>query len=154
MTDVTSMIFVASLSSYNLVLKEDRSQNQLDESIHLFRNILDKPWFKKMPILLFLNKQDLFEDKIKSQEFKLERYFPDFEGFTNQPDSRYAVAEDADEELTCGKSFLKDKFLNTSSFQAKRYGHCYSHFTCATDTQSIKRVFNNCREYLIPRANL
>lgn len=31
--------------------------------------------------------------------------------------------------------------------------HCYPHFTCAVDTENIRRVFNDCRD-IIQRIHL
>jgi len=37
--DVTAIIFVAAASSYNLVLREDATQNRVQESLELFASI-------------------------------------------------------------------------------------------------------------------
>ena len=37
--DVTAIIFVTACSGFNLVLREDASQNRLRESLELFRSI-------------------------------------------------------------------------------------------------------------------
>jgi len=37
--DVTAIIFVAATSSYNLVLREDVSQNRVQESLELFSSL-------------------------------------------------------------------------------------------------------------------
>ena len=37
--DVTAIIFVTACSSYNLVLREDATQNRLKESLELFKSI-------------------------------------------------------------------------------------------------------------------
>ena len=37
--DVTAIIFVTACSGYNLVLREDASQNRLKESLELFKSI-------------------------------------------------------------------------------------------------------------------
>ena len=37
--DVTAIIFVTACSSYNMVLREDPSQNRLKESLELFKSI-------------------------------------------------------------------------------------------------------------------
>ena len=44
--DVTAIIFVASSSSYNMVLREDPSQNRLKESLDLFRSIWNNRWLR------------------------------------------------------------------------------------------------------------
>jgi len=42
--DVTAIIFVTACSSYNLVLREDPSQNRLNESLDLFKSIWNNRW--------------------------------------------------------------------------------------------------------------
>ncbi|MPC36696.1 Guanine nucleotide-binding protein G(s) subunit alpha [Portunus trituberculatus] len=44
-----------------------------------------------------------------------------------------------------------DKRISTASGDGKHY--CYPHFTCAVDTENIRRVFNDCRD-IIQRMHL
>ena len=55
-------------------LVEDENQNRMCESLALFELINTYPWFKESSIVLFLNKTDLFMDKIS--EVYLGDYFP------------------------------------------------------------------------------
>lgn len=64
--NVTAIMFIASLSEYDQVLAEDRTRNRLKESLDLFEGIITLPWFKHAPIVLFLNKDDLFRKKIET----------------------------------------------------------------------------------------
>ena len=63
--DVNSVIFIASLSAYNVCLVEDPSVNRLQESIALFKIILKIPWIKRAAVILFLNKKDIFKEKLR-----------------------------------------------------------------------------------------
>ena len=49
---------------YDLVLAEDEEMNRMIESMKLFDSICNNKWFVETSIILFLNKKDLFEDKI------------------------------------------------------------------------------------------
>ena len=51
---VTAIMFIASLNEYDQVLAEDRTRNRLKESLDLFEGIINLPWFKEAPIILFL----------------------------------------------------------------------------------------------------
>jgi len=62
---VTAVLFVASLSCYNEVLFEDDSVNAMDDSLALFKEICNLRWFATTAMILFLNKKDLFAEKIK-----------------------------------------------------------------------------------------
>lgn len=55
--DVTAIIFVAASSSYNMVLREDNTQNRLREALDLFRSIWNNRWLRTISVILFLNKQ-------------------------------------------------------------------------------------------------
>ena len=50
----------------------------MDEALRLFNSILNNKWFLDTSVILFLNKKDLFEQKIR--ERPLGDIFPDFRG--------------------------------------------------------------------------
>ena len=68
--DVAAVIFIASLADYNMSLIEDNETNRLEESIALFKTFLETEFFKGKPIILFLNKADIFSEKIKHHHLK------------------------------------------------------------------------------------
>lgn len=106
--DVTAIIFVTACSSYNMVLREDPTQNRLRESLDLFKSIwnnrymrellvkcqkwltmhptsyyfpplsLKHRWLRTISVILFLNKQDLLAEKVKAAKSKLSDYFAEF----------------------------------------------------------------------------
>ena len=157
--DVTAIIFVAASSSYNMVLREDNTQNRLREALDLFRSIWNNRWLRTISVILFLNKQDLLEEKIKAGKYKLEDYFPEFVHYTVPPEAQPEIEGGADREFTRAKYFIRDNFLQisqqSSQGDSKQHSahHCYPHFTCAVDTENIRRVFNDCRD-IIQRVHL
>ena len=50
----------------------------MDEALRLFNSILNNKWFLDTSVILFLNKKDLFEEKIR--EKPLMEVFSDFRG--------------------------------------------------------------------------
>ena len=50
----------------------------MDEALRLFNSILNNKWFMETSMILFLNKKDLFLEKI--QEKPLTHVFPDYKG--------------------------------------------------------------------------
>src|SRR5688500_17547528 len=76
--DATGVIFVAAISEYDQVIADDGKSNRLLECIHLFTEIMNNPYFAATPIVLFLNKCDLFRDKIK--RIPLNVCFPKYRG--------------------------------------------------------------------------
>ena len=88
-------------------------QNRMEESKALFRTIITYPWFQNSSVILFLNKKDLFEEKIMHSH--LVDYFPEFDGPRCDPIS--------------GREFILKMFVELNPDPEKII---YSHFTCAT----------------------
>lgn len=68
-----------------MVLFEDDTKNRMHEALELFQDTVNKDIFKDTPVFLFLNKKDLFEEKIKKQG--LECCFPEYSGAQNTQES-------------------------------------------------------------------
>lgn len=126
--NVTSLIFLASLSEYDQVLEERETINRMVESLSLFEIIIHSPWFRTTSIILFLNKTDILADKIQTSD--LCKYFPDFKG------QRQNV-EDA------------QKFIFGMYEQRSTNKTLYEHFTCATDTNNIRKVFKDVKDTVL-----
>lgn len=79
--DVTAVIFVAAISEYDQVLYEESGQNRMYEALDLFDEICNSRWFKDTSMILFLNKKDLFEQKMKKVDIRNEEEerFMDYE---------------------------------------------------------------------------
>jgi len=76
--NVAAILFVVNISAYDRVLYEDEKVNHLVESLNLFENLCSSKWFRENSIILFLNKSDIFKEKIKN--IPLTVCFPDYEG--------------------------------------------------------------------------
>lgn len=62
--------------SLNIQLEDDESVNRMHESLTLFGEIINNQWFQNTSIILFLNKKDLFEVKIKKVDLRV--CFPEY----------------------------------------------------------------------------
>ena len=150
---VTAVIFVAAISEYNQVLFEDNSMNRVTEALLLFEEIANSKWFKETSIILFLNKRDLFAEKICEVPFKAEGRFEDFKG----PHVVFGTASaviGTPEHTDCynaAVSYLKEAFLARNKH--KHTKEIYTHVTCATDTKNIEVVVNACR-HIILKSNI
>ena len=76
--NVTSIVFMVAISEYDQVLVEDESVNRMQEALTLFDSICNSRWFIKTSIILFLNKIDLFKNKLPKSP--MAKYFPEFTG--------------------------------------------------------------------------
>lgn len=127
--DVTAIIFLISLSEFDCVLEEDESTNRMHESLELFNNIINNEWFEDMPILLFMNKIDLFERKIQKVDLKV--------CFTSYKDGC-----DQDKAL----QYIQMRFERKNKTPDR---NIYSYVTCATDTENAKKVFNSVKHIIL-----
>ncbi|CAN9504544.1 unnamed protein product [Ophioblennius macclurei] len=131
---VTSIIFLSAISEYDQVLMENETENRLCESLALFKTILSSSWFQESSTILFLNKTDLLHEKIPHSH--LGTYFPGFTGPKGDAES--------------AKKFI------LSMYTERHAGHqrpLYAHYTCATDTENIRVVFDAVKDTLF-RDNL
>ncbi|KAJ5079825.1 guanine nucleotide-binding protein g(o) subunit alpha [Anaeramoeba ignava] len=129
---VTTIIFLVGASEYDQTLEEDETQNRMAESLSLFDEICNSDLFQDTRIILFLNKIDIFEKKIKKTDLSV--CFPEY---TGGPDFETA------------QEFIKQKFLGISKRPSKQI-ECHS--TCATNTENIKVVFKNVKEHILNSA--
>jgi guanine nucleotide-binding protein G(s) subunit alpha len=150
--DVTAIIFIAAASSYNMTLREDASQNRLRESLELFASIWNNRWLRTISVILFLNKMDQLEEKIRAGRSRIEDYFSEYASYQTPPEALHADPNE-DPEVTRAKCFIRDEFLKISTATGDGRHYCYPHFTCAVDTENIRRVFNDCRD-IIQRMHL
>jgi GTPase SAR1 family protein len=150
---VTAVIFVAAISEYNQVLYEDNSMSRIQEALLLFEEIANSKWFKQTSIILFLNKRDLFAEKICEVPFRAEGRFEDFKGPHVVFGTASAVMGTA-EHMACydaAVNYLKDAFVARNKQQATK--EIYTHVTCATDTKNVEVVFNACKDIIL-KSNL
>jgi len=68
--NVQALIFCADISAYDMKLREDPKINRMDDALDLFRDTINSKWFINIDVILFLNKKDIFEDKLKKNKFK------------------------------------------------------------------------------------
>lgn len=155
---VTAIIFCVALSGYDLVLAEDEEMNRMIESMKLFDSICNSKWFVETSIILFLNKKDLFEEKIVRSPLTI--CFPEYSGKF----SRFAPSFDYSTFSKCfffssylvhtgsntyeeASSYIRMKFENLN--KRKDQKEIYTHLTCATDTNNIQFVFDAVTDVII-----
>lgn len=57
-----------------------RKTNRLEESKNIFESIVNNIIFRRVSIILFMNKTDLLADKLERRETNIKNYFPNFSG--------------------------------------------------------------------------
>jgi len=99
------------------------------ESLQLFADVTGSQWFSQTPFILFLNKSDLFSDKIKKKP--MNQYFED-------------IPTDKGNNFDFCVAYIQDKFEDT--FKGCRL---YPYVTCAIDNQNVARVFHTVQDTII-----
>jgi GTPase SAR1 family protein len=135
---VTALIYVASLTEYDEVLFEDKSKNRLQESLEVWEDLVNSTFFLNVPILLFLNKLDLFEDKYVRRKIPLNvtGLFPDAP--SGEPDMKVAI------------DWITEQFRSrrTKSDPALLFVHTIA----AVDANQVDTVFRDVKEIAVLRA--
>jgi len=133
--DVTAIIFTAAISTYDQVLEEDDKTNRMDEELLLFKEIADNKYFEKTSLILFLNKKDIFEEKIK-KGINI-TVCPSLSGYQGKA------------EVDPCQKFIEQGFKK----QPKNPNQAiYPHVTVATDTKNIKHVFSAVKDIIFQQA--
>ncbi|KAF9650225.1 G-protein alpha subunit [Thelephora ganbajun] len=128
---VTSIIFCTALSEYDQVLLEQRNQNRMAESLELFDSIINSRWFLRTSIILFMNKIDVFRNKLP--KVPLERYFPEYTGGS---------------DINKAAKYILWRFMQANRARLS----VYPHLTQATDTSNIRLVFAAVKETILQNA--
>jgi len=131
--NVRAVLFVAALSGYDMTLFESPSINRLDESLRLFKQITNNIFFEDTSTVLFLNKLDIFREKILHSGRHLRYYFPDYSF--------------SDYDVDSAAFFIQNLFLWQAGEESSKV--IYPHFTTATDTGNVQVVFEVCMQTII-----
>ena len=119
---VDAVIFVAALSEYDQTLAEAKRTNRMVEALELFRSICNNSAFAQTSIMLFLNKKDLFAEKLITSDIAAQQPFSDYCG----------PRQDFDH----GVQYFIEKFKDC--LMDDDYSENFIHVTMATDTNNSK----------------
>eukprot|EP01083_Nonionella_stella_P186179 680995_1 len=128
---VQVVLFVVSLSCYDQTMLQDASTNCMVDSLQLFESIVNNRYFVSTHIILFLNKMDLFEKKIRKVPLTVSPAFDDYNEYNHGSDP-----DPHDFEQTT--TYIRDKFHAMHRMKKKKI---FTHLTYAMDRKNIDRVF-------------
>jgi guanine nucleotide-binding protein G(i) subunit alpha len=129
---VNAIIFLVAISEYDAKLLEDESVNRMQEALTLFDSICNSRWFVSTSIILFLNKTDIFKEKVG--EVPIEDFFEDYEGGAS---------------FEAGCEYFRDRFASLNLNESKQI---YTHYTCATDTTQMSFVMQSVYDIIRQKA--
>jgi len=122
--NVSLIIFVVAMDQYDQVMYEDLTKNRMTDALELFHSVCTNKLFFEKDIVLFLNRRDLFQEKIKTKNLTLCPEFKDYKGGSNFEDA-------------C--RYIEDKFVREHVSKERLIK---THVTCATDTENVRTIFN------------
>lgn len=102
----------------------------MQEALLLFESIMSLTWFKRSSIILFLNKIDLFKEKLAEKPIK--DYFPDYTG--------------SDDDYNAASQYFANRFRSLNRTEDREI---YIHFTNATDTNLLKITMQSVQDTII-----
>ncbi|CAB05570.2 Guanine nucleotide-binding protein alpha-15 subunit [Caenorhabditis elegans] len=130
--NVNATIFISAINEFNQKLNEDGQTNRMKESIKLFETICNSRWFVQAAMILFLNKRDLFEQKLKTTSINV--LFSTYQGSND-----YAECV----------AYIQMRFERLNKYSDIK--KIYTHVTCATDTNQIQLVIDSVVDMVIGR---
>lgn len=125
-------LFVCSLAGYNRYLLEDKEKLRIHEALDLFEDIINQRALARVPIILFMNKIDLFERDL--QHTSLRKAFPQYSG----PEGNAGAAA----------TFVKHRFKKRVRDPNRQI---VVHTTCATDTNQVGKILDSVTKIIIEK---
>jgi len=126
----------------------------MHESIKLFGDVINNRWFEKTSVIIFLNKKDLFKEKI--QKVPLTYAFEDFneslviESIKNDgKKEEIKQMNELGEKYVAGMAFILDQLMCCDNTEEGR--NIYFHQTCATDTENIRVVWTAVQDIFLQK---
>lgn len=132
---VDAVIFVAALSGYDETLAEARRTNRMVEALELFRSVCNNRAFANTSIMLFLNKKDLFAEKIMESDINKQIPFSDYCGPPRDFDN--------------GVQYFIEKFKECLMDEENEFNDNFIHVTKATDTTNMRFVLDSTRAIIM-----
>lgn len=104
----------------------------MHEAMMLFESLVNGEWFKRKPIILFLNKIDLFKGKLAISP--VSAHFPDFNG--------------SDTDYNAAAQYFADRFRGINRIPGREI---YIHYTNATDTTLLRATMDSVQDMIIQK---
>eukprot|EP00484_Ammonia_sp_Unknown_P000019 CAMPEP_0197021762 /NCGR_PEP_ID=MMETSP1384-20130603/2691_1 /TAXON_ID=29189 /ORGANISM="Ammonia sp." /LENGTH=481 /DNA_ID=CAMNT_0042449667 /DNA_START=55 /DNA_END=1500 /DNA_ORIENTATION=+ len=141
--NVDVVVYIMNLAGYDQVLYEDNTKNCLAETLELFHSTCQSKAFKETDFVIFFNKVDIFEEKIKTVPFTV--FKPDF------------PVKYAKDEMQV-RAFIQQEFTerfydnHSQTERSKTRGQIYFHTTCATDAVQVGEIIKKVQIDIITSA--
>ncbi|KAG7100017.1 hypothetical protein E1B28_001804 [Marasmius oreades] len=132
---VNAIIFLAPISVFDQVLDEDRRVNRLEDSLLLWKGVVQNKLLANVSIVLFLNKCDLLRAKLEAGVRLADHMIT----YGNRPNTYDSVSK-----------YMRNKFsIIHESYTPNKQRELYPHFTSVTDTRRTAIIIADVRDIIL-----
>ncbi|EPS97641.1 hypothetical protein FOMPIDRAFT_1024939 [Fomitopsis schrenkii] len=135
--DVSAVMFLCPISGFDQVLGEDHVTNRLVDSLKLWKTICSSKLLEKATFILFMNKSDILEKKLKAGI----RFVDYVEQYREQPNDFDSVS-----------NYIRKILLAIHKECSPKKRPIHSHMTCATDTRTMSTILGSVRDIILMHA--
>ncbi|KAF6760106.1 guanine nucleotide binding protein, alpha subunit [Ephemerocybe angulata] len=123
--EITALIFIAPLSSFDEKLAEDPRINRLEDTFSLWKTVCSNKLLAKVQIILFMNKTDILRKKLESG-IKVKHYIQEF--------------RDKENDYETVSNWFKKLFKRLYLANTTPSREFVSHFTSVIDTEATSQT--------------
>lgn len=153
--NVQALIFFGAINEYDQKLFENNRVNRIHEALELFETVANDEVFEDAGLILFLNKSDLYADKLNKAAIKyVDEKNPENSRFTDFKGPHCPMGEKRGSPLwiechDAGIEYFEQLFMNRNHKPSTK--NIYSHVTNAMDQGNIDFVFHACKGIILER---
>jgi len=132
--DMNAIIFLAPISSFDERLREDRRVNRLEDTYMLWQTLCSLQMLAKTQIILFLNKCDLLEQKLRAG-VRVRTHVPSFGNRSN--------------DVNTVKKYFQSHFKEIAKQHSPEPRRFYVHLTSVIDTRSTAATLRTVEDGIL-----
>eukprot|EP01130_Rhizamoeba_saxonica_P000094 TRINITY_DN10111_c0_g1_i1.p1 TRINITY_DN10111_c0_g1~~TRINITY_DN10111_c0_g1_i1.p1 ORF type:complete len:369 (-),score=103.51 TRINITY_DN10111_c0_g1_i1:53-1159(-) len=155
---VQAVIYFAAMDEFNTASTEEDGLTKMEISRRVWKDICNDNTMFGNCLILFLNKQDLFEEKFFSKKGRksfskifsdFDEYFKDFKELEIERDPEFANIPKKEQELEASMEYVAELFREEVNYELEGRTdedpvNIYT--TCAIDTNAIEVVFDKVKD--------
>ena len=142
--EVDCVIFVISLNCYDEMVTSRADTNCMVDALTLFEETVSNEGLKGMQFILFLNKKDLFANKILKVPITDCPAFADFDQF-DDPVTIHRNPHDYEQTTSFIKAKFEAAYRPPTSPNGTAAPSLFTHIICARDRQSMDEMFKSIK---------
>jgi len=140
-TDCSGVIFVMGLSDFDQQSQDKRNTNKfVEDGINLMLEVAKVETLQGVPLIIMLNKKDLFEEKVRVSETGICATFPEYGGDKNDPKESLEFIEQLLSDIIEGGTSSESSIYVTQATDTQLIGNVLAGVLQAITKQSLKEM--------------